>query len=78
MVPGNLNRRRNRSVCWHMSFLSDAVSSSSSRCLVGLILGALIIGRKESVSQDRFALSSAGLSSCNRGAIGCQDPGTQV
>lgn len=36
----------------------------------GVALGALIIGRKESVSKDRFALSRAGLSSCNRGAPG--------
>lgn len=46
-----------------MSLLRDAVSPSS-RCVAGLARGALI-GAKERVSQDRFALSSARLSSCN-------------
>lgn len=54
-----------------MYLLSDALSSSSSRhVMAGLALGALIIGRKESVSKDRFAVYSAGLSDCNRDAIG--------
>lgn len=52
-----------------MVLLSDALSSSSSKHVTAEpALGALIIGRKESVSKDRFALSSAGLSNCNRDA----------
>lgn len=59
------------SALWHLSPLSDALSSHSSRrATAGLALGALIIGRKESVSKDRFALSSAGPSDCNRDAAG--------
>lgn len=66
-----MNTRRNIHVPWHVYLLSDALSSGSRRHgMAGWALGALIIGRKESVSKDRFALYGAGLPACKGAAVG--------